>query len=97
MASGKSGAVHRHEWFRDFQWTITRVRRLAMLLSTVAPTSAAANDDVLSVVPRVTCPTCGTRMRLAQIQTDLTGREAVYFECSCGFEYRMSARVKAGA
>jgi hypothetical protein len=36
-------------------------------------------------------------MRLAQIQTDLTGREAVYFECSCGFEYRMSARVKAGA
>lgn len=46
-------------------------------------------------IPRVTCPRCGTTMRLAGIEPDDIGRgEVTVFDCDCGFEYRMSASVR---
>jgi RNase P subunit RPR2 len=46
-------------------------------------------------IPRVTCPRCGTDMRLAEIEPEDFGRgEVTVFDCDCGFEYRMSASVR---
>jgi RNase P subunit RPR2 len=48
-----------------------------------------------SAIPRVTCPRCGTTMRLAEIEPEDIGRgEVTVFDCDCGFEYRMSASVR---
>ena len=55
--------------------------------------STLTDDAMDSAIPRVTCPRCGTRMRLAELLTDLADHEAIFFDCSCGFEYRMSTRV----
>jgi RNase P subunit RPR2 len=47
------------------------------------------------LIPRVTCPQCGTHLRLAGIEPDGRGNESrMIFDCSCGFEYRMSERAR---
>jgi RNase P subunit RPR2 len=57
--------------------------------------SLEAFPDLHPSIPRVLCPRCGTHMRLAELLTDLADHETIYFDCSCGFEYRMSARARS--
>jgi len=43
-----------------------------------------------SAIPRVMCPRCGTSLRLAEIDPADRGGMVLRFECTCGFDYRMS-------
>ena len=44
-------------------------------------------------IPRVMCPRCASNMRLAQVFSEEHDQQ-MKFDCSCGFEYQMSARVR---
>ena len=46
-----------------------------------------------SSIPRVMCPRCASAMRLAQVISEENGQQ-MKFDCSCGFEYQMSTRVR---
>ena len=47
------------------------------------------------LIPKVTCPQCGTHLRLAGIEPSDNGEQSrLVFNCSCGFEYRMSERAR---
>jgi RNase P subunit RPR2 len=48
-------------------------------------------------IPRVTCPQCGEHMRLARTEPLVpNNHHRMMFDCPCGFEYRMSERVRSG-
>jgi hypothetical protein len=48
-------------------------------------------------IPRVTCPQCGEHMRLARTEPVVSNNHhRMMFDCPCGFEYRMSERVRSG-
>jgi len=49
-------------------------------------------------IPRVTCPQCGEHMRLARTEPQVPhNHHRMMFDCPCGFEYRMSERVRSRA
>jgi transposase-like protein len=39
------------------------------------------------LVPAITCPSCGSDMRLATIIPESDHRDRMRFECTCGFDY----------
>jgi DNA-directed RNA polymerase subunit M/transcription elongation factor TFIIS len=42
-------------------------------------------------IPKITCPQCGAQMTLARVEPDgPDDRERMFFDCLCGFEYRLS-------
>ena len=52
-------------------------------------------ESIESLTPKVTCPQCGTRMRLASIEPEKSDHQnRMTFDCACGFEYRMSERAR---
>ena len=55
------------------------------------------DPSIDALTPKVTCPSCGTRMRLAAIEPEKSDHHnRLTFDCTCGFEYRMSERARAG-
>jgi len=45
-------------------------------------------------IPKITCPCCGGRMRLATVEPEITdNRQRMTFTCDCGFDYRQSQAV----
>jgi RNase P subunit RPR2 len=47
------------------------------------------------LIPQITCPNCGKKLRLARIEPDVPNDQSrMVFDCSCGFEYRMSERAR---
>jgi C4-type Zn-finger protein len=49
-------------------------------------------------IPRVTCPQCGEHMRLARTEPQVPhNHHRMMFDCPCGFEYRISERVRSRA
>jgi DNA-directed RNA polymerase subunit M/transcription elongation factor TFIIS len=53
------------------------------------------NSD--SVIPAITCPQCGAQMSLARIEPEGSDdHDRMFFECVCGFEYRLSDRANKG-
>ena len=48
-------------------------------------------------IPKITCPQCGARMSLARIELEgPDNRDRMFFECVCGFDYRLSQRANDG-
>ncbi len=50
-----------------------------------------ATFDLHPAIPRVLCPECGARMRLARIDPEsdsVRDAETTTFACDCGFTYR---------
>lgn len=45
-------------------------------------------------IPRILCPRCATKMRLAQVGPTVDRGEVMKFDCSCGFEYEMAAKAR---
>lgn len=43
-----------------------------------------------TTIPRILCPRCGTRMRLASAETASRDGDKMIFDCKCGFEYQMA-------
>ena len=55
--------------------------------------SAQQRIDSLSI-PRVICPQCGAQMGLCRIEPEgPDNRDRMFFDCACGFEYRLSDRA----
>jgi hypothetical protein len=45
-------------------------------------------------IPKIVCPRCGTRMRLATVEPEaVDNRQRMTFTCDCGFDYRQSHAV----
>ncbi len=45
-------------------------------------------------IPKIVCPCCGSRMRLATVEPEaIHNRERMTFTCDCGFDYRQSHAV----
>ena len=45
-------------------------------------------------IPKIVCPCCGSRMRLATVEPEtIDNRERMTFTCGCGFDYRQSHAV----
>jgi hypothetical protein len=42
-------------------------------------------------VPVITCPSCGSHMRLATITPEKDHRDRLTFACDCGFDYTQLA------
>ena len=56
-----------------------------------------SQSEISYVIPKVTCPHCGERMRLARTEPLVQDRQhRLMFGCACGFEYRMSERARPG-
>jgi DNA-directed RNA polymerase subunit M/transcription elongation factor TFIIS len=55
-----------------------------------------AELELHPAVPRVTCPQCGGKMRLAEVIPDLHDRPEMRYRCTCGFYFSMSARESDG-
>ena len=48
-------------------------------------------------IPKVTCPQCRAHMSLSRIEPEAPdNRDRMFFECVCGFEYRLSDRANNG-
>jgi C4-type Zn-finger protein len=48
------------------------------------------------LIPQITCPNCGKKLRLARMESDVPSNQSrMVFDCSCGFEYRMSERARS--
>jgi DNA-directed RNA polymerase subunit M/transcription elongation factor TFIIS len=45
------------------------------------------------VLPIITCPECGNRMRLSTVVPEEYNHERMTFVCECGFDYRQSIAV----
>jgi RNase P subunit RPR2 len=69
---------------------------LAMRRAELSMSSESQHDNTQQhLIPKVTCPQCGTHLRLAGIEPDRrANRSRLVFDCSCGFEYRMSERAR---
>jgi predicted RNA-binding Zn-ribbon protein involved in translation (DUF1610 family) len=55
--------------------------------------SASAHVLEKFVLPIITCPACGSHMRLRTIVPEEYQRERMTFVCECGFDYRHSSAV----
>jgi RNase P subunit RPR2 len=60
-------------------------------------TQASQRDESKYSIPKITCPECGTHLRLATVEPQEPGNNRMVFDCSCGFEYRMLERPRAHA
>ena len=59
-------------------------------------TSAPQHTSNISI-PTITCPQCGAHMNLARVEPEgPDNHDRMYFECVCGFEYRLSDRANKG-
>ena len=48
-------------------------------------------------IPKITCPQCGAQMSLCRIEPDGPDNcDRLFFDCVCGFEYRLSDRANKG-
>src|SRR5450631_3751418 len=52
--------------------------------------SALAHVPKQFALPIITCPVCGSHMRLSTIVPEEYQRERMTFVCECGFDYRHS-------
>ncbi len=48
---------------------------------------------VSSSIPKVTCPFCGSAMRLATIEPIEPNDSTVTFSCECSYRYQLSERA----
>jgi hypothetical protein len=55
--------------------------------------SASAHVPEQFALPIITCPACGSHMRLSAIVPEEYQRERMTFVCECGFDYRQSSAV----
>src|SRR4051812_36579124 len=46
-----------------------------------------------SAIPIITCPSCGSHLRLSTIMPDGDHRERMTFACACGFDYRQTRKL----
>ena len=45
-------------------------------------------------IPKIACPSCGSRMRLATVEPEaIDNRQRMTFTCGCGFDHRQSHAV----
>jgi hypothetical protein len=57
----------------------------------------AAERVVNPSIPRITCPQCGSSMVLSRIEPEApNNRDRMFFDCVCGFEYRISDPANKG-
>jgi RNase P subunit RPR2 len=61
------------------------------------PTNDMQHEAVQYHTPKITCPRCGTIMRLARVEQVPKQEARLIFDCNCGFEYRMSERARTEA
>jgi hypothetical protein len=48
-------------------------------------------------IPKITCPQCGAQMSLARIEPEgPDDHDRMFFDCVCGFEFRLSGRANKG-
>ena len=60
-------------------------------------TTSAPQHTSNSPIPIVTCPQCGTHMTLVLIEPEGSdNHDRMFFDCLCGFEYRLSDRASKG-
>ena len=55
--------------------------------------SASVHVPEKFVLSIITCPACGSHMRLSTIVPEEYQRERMTFICECGFDYRQSSAV----
>jgi hypothetical protein len=55
--------------------------------------SASALKSKKFVLPIITCPVCGSNMRLCIVEPEQYHRERMTFVCECGFDYCQSSAV----
>jgi RNase P subunit RPR2 len=60
-------------------------------------TTSAPQHTSNSSIPTITCLRCGAHMGLARIEPEGSdNHDRMFFDCSCGFEYRLSDRANKG-
>ena len=48
-------------------------------------------------IPRIVCPACSAPMKLSRIEPEgPDDHDRMFFECVCGFEYRLSDQASDG-
>lgn len=65
--------------------------------STPAHDVSISDDELHPSIPRVLCPRCGERMRLAAVDAKAHDHATLKYDCGCGFTYNMSARARRAA
>jgi lysyl-tRNA synthetase class I len=59
-------------------------------------TTSAEHEPAQYHTPMFTCPRCSKIMRLARVEQAPNQEARLMFDCTCGFEYRMSEGVRSG-